>query len=123
MQFESGGLQTTFSKVNYFSPSTIDKGEDINRHLGSVNLSPIENTFETENNAAFDPSKLDINCPEKEVMTQTVVRMIQKITDLSNLNLIKNADGLLLCKSTNVNVEWVRQTKQRLPPNKYKMSY
>ena len=91
--------------------------------MGSVNLSPIENTFETENNAAFDPSKLDINCPEKEVMTQTVVRMIQKITDLSNLNLIKNADGLLLCKSTNVNVEWVRQTKQRLPPNKYKMSY
>ena len=93
------------------------------RHLGSVNLSPIENTFETENNAAFYPSKLDINCPEKEVMTQTVVRMIQKITDLSNLNLIKNADGLLLCKSTNVNVEWVRQTKKRLPPNKYKMSY
>ena len=94
--------------------------------MGSVNLSSIdvlENTFETENNVIFDPSKLDTNCPEKDVMTQAVVRMLQKITDLSNSNFIKNADGLLSRKSTNVDVEWVGQLKQRLPPNKYKMSY
>lgn len=42
----------------------------------------------------FDPSKLDIDCPEKDVMTQAVVRMLKKI-NLSNSNLIKNADGLL----------------------------
>ena len=68
VQFESGGLQTTFSKVYYFLPSTTDTSEEINGHLGSINLSPIdvpENTFETENNVAFDPSKLDINCQEK----------------------------------------------------------
>ena len=94
--------------------------------MGSVNLSPIdvlENTFEAENNVTFDPSKLDIKCPEKEVMTQAVVRMLQKITDLPNSNLIKNADGLLSRKLTNVDVEWVGQLKQRLPPNKYKMPY
>ena len=93
--------------------------------MGSVNLSLIdvpENTFETENNVAFDPSKLDINCPEKEVMIEAVVRMLQKIKYLSNSKLIKNADGLLSRKWTNVNVEWVGQLKQRLPPNKYKMS-
>ena len=56
-------------------------------------------------------------------MTQAVVRMLQKITDLSNSNLTKNADDLLSRKSTNVDVEWVGQTKQKLPPNKYKMSY
>ena len=94
--------------------------------MGSVNLSSIdllENTFETENNVVFDPSKLDINCPGKEVITQAVVRMLQKTTDLSNSNFIKNADALLSRKSTNVDVEWVGQLKQRLPPNKYKMSY
>ena len=40
----------------------------------------------------FDPSKPDIDCPEKDVMTQAVVRMLKKITNLSNSNLIKNAD-------------------------------
>ena len=126
VQFESGGLQTTFSKVYYFLPSTTDRSEKINRHLGSVNISPIdvpENTFETENNVALDPSKLDMNCPEKEVMTQAVVRILQKITDFPNSNLIQNADGLLSRKSTNVDVEWFGQLKQRLSPNKYKTSY
>ena len=126
VQFESGGLQTTFSRVYYFLPSTTDRSEKINRHLGSVNISPIdvpENTFETENNVALDPSKLDMNCPEKEVMTQAVVRILQKITDFPNSNLIQNADGLVSRKSTNVDVEWFEQLKQRLSPNKYKTSY
>ena len=57
------------------------------------------------------------------MITQAVVRMLQKVTDLSNSNLIKNVDGLLSRKSTNIDVEWVAQLKQRLPPNKYKMSY
>ena len=126
VQFESGGLQTTYSKVYYFLPSTTDRSEKINRHLGSVNLSPIdvpENTFETENNVALDPSKLDMNCPEKEVMTQAVVRILQKIADFPNSNLIQNADGLLSRKSTNIDVERFGQLKQRLSPNKYKTSY
>ena len=57
-KFESGGLQTTFSKVYYFLPSTTDRSEEINRHLGSVNLSTndvLENTFEAESNVVFDP--------------------------------------------------------------------
>ena len=94
--------------------------------MGSVNLSLIdvpENTFETENNVALDPSKLDMNCPEKEVMTQAVVRILQKIAGFPNSNLIQNADGLLSRKSTNVDVERFRQLKQRLSPNKYKTSY
>ena len=68
-------------------PSTTNRSETINRHLGVVNLSPIdtlENTFEAENNVAFDRSKLDISSPEKEVITQAVVRILQKITNLSN---------------------------------------
>ena len=58
LQFESDGSQTTYSNVYYFLPSTTDTSEEINRHLGSVNLSPInipENSFETENDVSFDP--------------------------------------------------------------------
>ena len=82
--FKSGGLQTTYSNVYYFLPSTTDRSEGINRHLGSVNLSPIdipENSFETRSNISFDPSKLDIYCPEKQVMTDAVVKMLRKVTD------------------------------------------
>ena len=90
--------------------------------MGSVNLSPIdinESSFEAENNVSFDPSKPDIYCPEKQVMTEAVVKMLRKITDLSNSNLTRNANGLLSKKLPDVDVEWVGKLKKRLPDNKY----
>ena len=84
LRFESGGLQTTYSNVYYFVPSTTDRSEEVNRYLGSVNLSPIDTTksaFETENNVSFDPSKLDIYSLEKEVKSKAVVKMLKKITE------------------------------------------
>ena len=110
LQFESGGLQTTYSNIFYFLPSTTNRSEEINRYLGSVNLSLIDipvNTFETKENVSFDPSKLDFACPEKEVMSRAVVKMLKKIVDMSNANLLKNADGLLSKKSVDVSVEWI----------------
>lgn len=66
--------------------------------MSSVNLLPTdvpEKTFETEHNILFDPSKVDIYYPEKKIMIEAVVKMLKKIADLSNSNLIKNADGIL----------------------------
>ena len=80
-QFESGGLQTTYSNVHYFLLSATDGSVEINGHLGSVNLSPIdipENSFETESNISFNPSKLDIDCQEKKIMFMAVVKMLKK---------------------------------------------
>ena len=117
LQFESGGLQTTYSNVYYFVPSTTDRSEEVNRYLGSVNLSPIDMTksaFETEN-VSFDPSKLDIYSLEKEVKSKAVVKMLKKITE--------NADDLLSEKSVDFEVDWIGTSIQRLPQNKYKMSY
>ena len=77
---------------------TTDRSEEINRYLGSVNLSSIdipETTFERKEKVSFDPSKLDFSCQEKEIMTAAVVIMLKKILDMSSVNLIKNADGLL----------------------------
>ena len=56
-------------------------------------------------------------------MTVAVVKMFKKIIDMSNVNLIKNADDLLSKKNVDVNVEWAGKSKKRLPQNKYKMSY
>ena len=62
-------LHTAFSNVYQFFALHHYKREEIKRHINSVNLSSIgipEKPFETKDNALFDPSKLDIYCPEKK---------------------------------------------------------
>ena len=79
--------------------------KQIKRHLGSLNASPIdipENSFETENDISFDILKLDVHCQEKDIIFKAVVKILKKISDLSNANLIKNADGLLSKKKRTV---------------------
>ena len=109
IQYESGAFQgLTFSNIYYFLPSTNDRVEQKYRHMGSVNLTPIditENTFEVEDNVQFDPSKLDYECKEKEKITKAKVKMPKKIIDISNSNLIKNVDGLLSTRSVDEEVE------------------
>ena len=126
IQFESGTFQTTFSNFSYYLPSTMDRVEDINRHRGSINLLPIdipEKTFEVEDNVQFDPSKLDYDCPEKEKITKAVVKMLKKIMQISNSNLVENADGHLSKRNVDEEVEWIGDDKKRLPEGRYKMSY
>ena len=45
------------------------------------------------------------------------------MTESSNANLVKNADGLLSKRSADTDVEWIGPEKKRLPENRYKMSY
>ena len=54
-----------------------------------------EKTFEVKYNIAFDPSKLDITCKEKKLVTETVLKMFKKFAYISNSSLVKNADGIL----------------------------
>ena len=53
-----------------------------------------QNTFETVESVSFGPCKLDFACPEKEVTSGAVVKMLRKIADMSNANLVKKVDGL-----------------------------
>ena len=74
-------MQTTYSNVYYFLPSTTDSIKEINTHMGYVHSSPIdicESTFEVEDGVKFDPSKLDYECPEKQKITKTVVKILKK---------------------------------------------
>ena len=68
IQYESGALQTNFSKIDFFLPSITDRVEDINRHMFSFNLLLIDiskDTFEVDG-VPFDPFKLDYDNPDKE---------------------------------------------------------
>ena len=111
--YESGSLPTDSSNIYFFLPSTTDRVEKINSHLGSVNLSPIdiaENAFDVQEGVNFDPSKLDISCPEKTAITETIVKTLKEITDLSNVKRI-----YLLSKrkpSDDENIEWIGSTKK-----------
>ena len=108
MQYKSGALNTGFSKIYLFLPSTNDLIEDVNRHKGSVNLSSIditENNFEVEGGIHFESSKLNYENPGKEKMRQAVLKVLKKVVDLSNANIIKNADGLLSKRSVEQDVE------------------
>ena len=63
----------------------------------SVDIS--KKTFEVEGGVQFDPSKLDYDNPDREKMREALLKMLKKVIELSNANLIKNADGLLAKKS------------------------
>ena len=73
--------QVKVQMFTFFLPSTTDRSENINRYLRSVNLLPTdiaESSFETEDAISFDPAQLDTLYPEKNVMTETVVKMLKK---------------------------------------------
>ena len=92
--------------------------------MGSVNLLPIdisEDSFEVEGSIQFDTSKLDYENPEKEKVSEAVVKMLRKVKELSNTNLVQNADGILAKMFVDDNIEWLGKEKKRLPDNR--MSY
>lgn len=83
--------------------------------MGSVNLLPIdisEDIFEVKDGVAFDPSKLDYENTDKEKMSEAVVKMLKGVIELSNANLVKNADGMLVKMSVDKDIEWVRKTRR-----------
>ena len=45
------------------------------------------------------------------------------INEISNSNLVRNADGLLWRREVEVPIEWVGEDKMRVPTQKFKVSY
>ena len=93
---------------------------------GSVNLLSVDiskESFEVEGRVKFDPSKLDCDNPESEKMRDAFLKMFKKVIELSNGNIVKNADRLVAKKSVEQDFEWIGADKKRLPDICYKMSY
>ena len=86
LQYESRAFtETDSSNIFFFLPSTVDRIEKINKYLGSVNLNAIDIDI-SEFGENFDPSKLDFNITEREDIRKLVLKVLQKVADLSNQN-------------------------------------
>ena len=74
IQYESGAMDTEFSKTYFFLPSTTDRIVNINRYMNSVNLIPIDihqHEFEVDD-GDFDPSKLGFDNPDRKKIRKAV---------------------------------------------------
>ena len=85
IQYESGAFgETDISNIFFFLPSTVDRIEEINKYLGSVNLN------------AIDINMDDVKTTEREDVRKSVLRVLKEIAEHSSQNPRRNADGCLV---------------------------
>lgn len=95
IQYESGAFgETEFSNIFFYLPSTVDRIEDINKYLGSVNLNAVDIGI-SKFGENFCPSKLDLNGSNREDIRRSVLSVLKKVPDLSSQNLKRDTDSYL----------------------------
>ena len=109
LMVESGELDTEFSRFYFFLPCITDSREEINQYMKCVNIHPFD-LDEREFGDGFQP----------KIMTDYVVSVLKKIAEISNINLVKNADGLLIKRPTDCEIEWVDKKCSRITEEKLK---
>ena len=87
-------LKLIFLRSFFFLSCAVDRVEEINQYLGSVNLSAIDIAI-SDFGKNFNPSKLDFANPEREELRKSVLNILRKVADLSNQNIRRIADGFL----------------------------
>ena len=123
---ESGKVEGEMSNNFFFLPSIIDRSEEINRYLNNISISSIDITQQQLNvwaETPFHPKKPDNYGIEKNTMTDAVIKSLKHMNDISNSNIVRNADELLLRKEFAALVAWIGEHKQRLLPQKFKVFY
>ena len=71
----------------------------------------------------FNPSKLHLVGSDKALMPAAVVKCLRHINDISNSNVVRNADDLLSRREVEVPVDWIGKSKKRVTPNQFKVAY
>ena len=87
---------------------------------------PIGITQKQFNNCAgceFNPAKLDLFGADKTIMSSAIIQCLRHINDISNSNLVRNADAFLSQKEVEVTVDWIRDSKRRVTPSQFKVGY
>ena len=90
-----------FSRLLFFLPSTTERKEKINKFFGNVHLHPIDCSYEAFSNYyvkshTFYPQHLDSRFPEeREAARKLVSNHLKHIAEISNSNLIRNANSLM----------------------------
>ena len=123
---ESGEVKGDFSNIYFFLPVITNRSKEINQYLNNVSISPIDITQSQLNDWArtkFDPSKLNLFGLEINTMTDAVVKCLKHMNDVSNSNIIRNADDFLSRKEVEVPVDCIGEIKKHIQPQKFKVSY
>ena len=101
----------------FFLPSITDRSEDINKYFKNVSISSIDITQKQLDywvGCEFNPAKLDLFGVNKTIMSGAVAQCFGSINDISNSNLVRNADPFLSQKEVEVLVKWIGDSKKRV---------
>ena len=111
-----------FSRLFYYLPSITDCKEKINQLRDNVNLNPIDctldhlNSFSSDPNFNFQPPLLNSTDVEnRAAQTDVLYKFFRHVAEVSNANLIRNAEYLLAAskeKRNNSKIAWVGPSKQ-----------
>ena len=95
---ETGEIDSEFSNIYFFLPSITNRSKDVNQYFKNVSISPIDITqkqFSDWAGCEFNSAKLDLFGADKTVMSGAVIKCLRHINDISNSNLVRNADAFL----------------------------
>ena len=118
---ESGEVEGEMSNIFFFLPSITDRSEDINKYLNNVDRHHLATVEQLGQNSFW--SRIDTYGLEKNPMNDAVINCLKHMNDISNSNIVRNADGLFSRKEVDAPVAWVVEHKQRLLPQKFQVSY
>ena len=87
-----------FSKLFLYVPSTLDKKEDFLQWKDHAHLHPIDVSYDElktiHNNGKMNPTLLDHKELRKNIR-EGYYKMMKKIAELSNQNLVRNSDAYI----------------------------
>ena len=121
-----------YSKLFFFVPSTTDRKEKINQFQKNVSLHSIDCRYEnfqkySRIGVEFKLQDLDSSDLERRSATKEIVLNFFKDTaQVSNSNLVQNANTLLTKGSAEINpdqeISWIGKSRKR-EQEKYKFTY
>ena len=93
VQYQGGVfLKNDHSNIYFFLPSTTYRSEKHNQYMEFVRLWPID-VEPSDFGENFDPSKLDhVTDKDREKTRECVSKVLRKVVNLSNQNLVRNAN-------------------------------
>ena len=56
-------------------------------------------------------------------MTESVLEYLKHMCNISNSNIVRNAEGLLCRRKEDIPVDWIDKSKVRFPTQKFKVSH
>ena len=86
------------SELSFFLPATLDRKEEVLQYKDNVHLHPIDLTIDDLKKemfvTSFDPSLLE-NKQLRSSIVPGIYKVMKKIAELSNQNIIRNSDSFI----------------------------